>query len=104
VKIVESYWSKPISVRLQDGLDHTFHTIQDTLDFLENEWPMPTGPHRSRAIDICRAALDRITPTEVAREAVISACIEAGMTLSNFPICIGPQRGSVRAVWGCGQS
>ena len=39
MQIVETYWRNPISVRLQNGLEHTFHSVQDTLDFLENEWP-----------------------------------------------------------------
>lgn len=81
MKIVETFWSKPVNVRLQNGLDHSFLTIDDTLDFLENEWPNRTGRHHRRAIDLCRAALNRIVPAEVAREAVIAACVEAGLTL-----------------------
>jgi hypothetical protein len=81
MRIVETYWRKPISVRLQNGLEHTFHSVQDTLDFLENEWPMRSGGHRDRAVELCRAALTRIGSSEVAREAVISACLEANMPL-----------------------
>jgi len=81
MKIVETYWRKPISVRLQNGLEHTFHSVQDTLDFLENEWPTKAGPHRDRATVLCRAALNRSGSSEAAREAVISACLEANMPL-----------------------
>jgi hypothetical protein len=55
--------------------------VEDTLDFLENEWPSKIGTHRRQAIDLCEAALNRVTPTEAAREAVIAACIEAKMPL-----------------------
>jgi hypothetical protein len=81
MKIVETYWHKPISVRLQNGLEHTFHSVQDTLDFLEHEWPSKAGPHRIRATDFCRAALNKAGSSEAAREAVISACLEANMPL-----------------------
>jgi len=80
VQVVETYWQKPVTVRLQNGLEHTFLCVEDSLDFLENEWPTKNGKHQGRAIDQCRAALNRITSNEVAREAFIAACIEAGMT------------------------
>lgn len=99
MKIVETFWSKPVSVRLQNGLDHSFHSVEDTLDFLENEWPNRTGRHFRRATELCRGALNRITPPEVAREAVIAACVEAGLPLVPFRR-VGPrQSGSIRAAW-----
>jgi hypothetical protein len=79
--IVETHWRKPISVRLHNGLERTFHSVEDSLDFLENEWPTRTGAHRVRATDLCRAALSRTGATEAAREAMISACLEANMPL-----------------------
>lgn len=79
MQVIETFWQKPITIRLQNGLDHTFLCIEDSLDFLENEWPIKAGRHQCRAIDLCRSAVNRITSTEVAHEALISACIEAGM-------------------------
>jgi hypothetical protein len=79
VQIVETYWQKPVVVRLQNGLEHTFLSVEDSLDFLENEWPIRNGRHRHRAIDLCRSAMNRTTSSEVAREAFIAACIEAGI-------------------------
>jgi hypothetical protein len=65
-----------------EGLEHTFHSVEDALDFLENEWPTRTGRYRGRAIELCRTALNRIGPLEAAREAMISACLEADMPLT----------------------
>lgn len=80
MQVVESYWQKPVTVRLQNGLEHTFLSVEESLDFLENEWPTRNGRHQDRAVDLCRAALNRMASTEVAREAFIAACIEAGMS------------------------
>jgi hypothetical protein len=81
VQVIETYWEKPITVRLQNGLEHTFHSLEDSLDFLENEWPTKFGIHHRRALDLCRAATVRMVATEAAREAFISACLEANMPL-----------------------
>lgn len=81
MQVIETYWQKPITVRLQNGLEHTFHSLEDTIDFLENEWPIKFGLHHRRALDLCRAAAKRMVATEAAREALISACLEANMPL-----------------------
>jgi hypothetical protein len=88
--IVETCWRQPISVRLHNGIEHTFHSVENTLDFLENEWPTRSGAHRRRATDLCRAALNRIGSAEAAREAVISACLEANMPLA-MRYCLSSQ-------------
>ncbi len=69
----------PVTIRLQSGLERCFRTVYDALDFLENEWPLKRGERYDRAVRRARAALNRMAPTEVAREAFISACLEAGM-------------------------
>ena len=81
MQVIETYWEKPITVRLQNGLEHTFHSLEDSLDFLENEWPTKFGIHHRRALDLCRGATVRMVATEAAREAFISACLEANMPL-----------------------
>lgn len=77
MQIVETHWRMPISVRLHSGLQHTFHSVEDTLDF----WPIRYGAHHLRALDLCRAAKMRTASSEAAREVVISACLEANMPL-----------------------
>jgi len=72
-------WRVPVAIHLQCGLERTFHTAFDALDFLENEWPLRHGERYDRAIDKCRGAISRAVPAEVAREAFIAACLEAGM-------------------------
>ncbi|TGU11718.1 DUF982 domain-containing protein, partial [bacterium M00.F.Ca.ET.156.01.1.1] len=56
-------------------------SVYDALDFLENEWPLRRGERYKRAVQKCRAALSRLEAAEVAREAFISACLEASMPL-----------------------
>jgi len=79
VQVLETYWQKPVCVRLEDGREHTFLCVQDSLDCLEREWPRRAGRHQALAISLCQAALSRECSTEAAREAFIAACIEAGM-------------------------
>lgn len=81
----------PVRVRLQCGLERTFLSVYDALDFLEAEWPLRRGDRYKRAVNRCRAALEWAAPSEVAREAFIAACLEAGMPmLSASP---APMRG-----------
>ncbi|MCV9967798.1 DUF982 domain-containing protein [Pararhizobium sp. BT-229] len=72
-------WSHPLNVTLRVGMDRTFGSVYDALDFLENEWPRNRGGHYDQAVSACRRSLNGLTPGEVAREAFIAACLEAGM-------------------------
>ncbi|MFN7024378.1 MAG: DUF982 domain-containing protein [Pseudorhizobium sp.] len=81
-------WRAPVNVRLQCGLERTFLSVYDALDFLENESPLRRGERYERAVRKWRAALKRLVPNEVAREAFIAACFEAGMPM----IMTGPLR------------
>lgn len=81
MQVIETYWQKPVTVRLQNSLEHTFHSLEVSLDFLENEWPTKNGTHHHRALELCRAAANRSGSIEAAREAFVSACLEAGMPL-----------------------
>ncbi|MFN7093282.1 MAG: DUF982 domain-containing protein [Allorhizobium sp.] len=84
-------WRVPVNVRLQCGLEKTFLSVHDALDFLENEWPLRRGERYERALRKCRGALRRFVPLEVAREAFIAACFEAGMPM----VMSGPLRFSM---------
>ncbi|MDO3431990.1 MULTISPECIES: DUF982 domain-containing protein [Rhizobium] len=72
-------WTRPVTVRLQCGLERTFTGVYDALDFLENEWPLGHGERHQRAVKTCRGALNRVIAPLIAREAFMAACIEAGM-------------------------
>ena len=72
-------WTRPVTIRLQCGLERTFTGVYDALDFLENEWPLRHGERHDRAVKICRRALNGILPAAIAREAFMAACLEAGM-------------------------
>ena len=80
-------WTRPVTVRLQCGLERTFTGIYDALDFLENEWPLRHGERHDRAVKTCRRALNGIVPAVIAREAFVAACLEAGM-----PAVIAPSQ------------
>ncbi|MCV9965682.1 DUF982 domain-containing protein [Pararhizobium sp. BT-229] len=72
-------WTHPLKVTLCSGLERTFSTVYEALDFLENEWPLKRGERYDRAVVCCQRALKRMTPPAVAREAFVAACLEAGM-------------------------
>ncbi|MDK4743566.1 DUF982 domain-containing protein [Rhizobium sp. CNPSo 3464] len=72
-------WDRPVTIRLQCGLDRTFAGVYDALDFLENEWPLRHGERHERAVKTCRGALNGAVPAVIAREAFMAACLEAGM-------------------------
>ena len=81
MKLVELYWSTPVRVRLQGGLERVFNSVNDALDFLENEWPMRHGSHYEQALTLCRSAEERRTSPEIARDAFIGACIAASIAI-----------------------
>lgn len=72
-------WSHPLTVTLRVGMNRTFGSVYDALDFLENEWPQIRGGYYDQAISACKGSLNGLTPAEVAREAFIAACLETGM-------------------------
>ncbi|MDR6759532.1 hypothetical protein J2Y48_004848 [Mycoplana sp. BE70] len=76
----EMPWAVPVRVRLQSGVERSFASVYDALDFLHNEWPTRHGCRYDRAIQQCSDALRRALPSAVAREAFIAACLEAGMS------------------------
>lgn len=83
--LADVIFSTPLHVHLSNGLSRTFDSVNDTLDFLEHEWPLRHGERYKRACDKCRAALLRRTPVAIAREAFIAACLEAGLPVQASP-------------------
>jgi hypothetical protein len=75
-------WTKSLRVRPKTGLERSFCSIHDALDYLDNEWPFREGKYHLRAVTACRGALHRIISAEVAREAFIAACLEASMDVA----------------------
>jgi len=83
-------WTRPVTIRLQCGLERTFTGVYDALDFLENEWPLRYGERHERAVKTCRSALDGTLPGVIAREAFMAACLEAGMPAVMAPWKVKP--------------
>ncbi|WP_075292870.1 DUF982 domain-containing protein [Pararhizobium arenae] len=75
-------WTKSLHVRPYEGLERSFCSIYDALDYLENEWPFREGKYHLRAITACRGVLNGLIKAEVAREAFIAACLEASMNVA----------------------
>lgn len=89
MKTLDFPWSVPLVVRLQNGCEHLFSSVYDALDFLENEWPLRRGQKYDRAVNVCRAAINKMAPVAVAREAFIAACLEAGLHTTASPSVLG---------------
>jgi hypothetical protein len=83
--LADIFFATPLHVHLSNGLSRTFDSVNDTLDFLENEWPLRHGERYKRACEKCHAALRRQTPVAVAREAFVAACLEAGLPVQALP-------------------
>jgi len=79
--LADVYFSVPLNVAFSNGMTRTFESLNDTVDFLENEWPLRHGERYKRACEKCRAALARRTPVSIAREAFVAACLEAGLPI-----------------------
>ncbi len=75
---VDVLWESPVTIRLTTGLEKSFSSISDALDFLEFEWPSKRGAYHNSAVVACRNALKKMTPPAVAREYFFAACLEAG--------------------------
>ena len=87
-------WIRPVTIRLQCGLERSFSGAYDALDFLENEWPVRHGKQYERAGKTCRGALNGVIPSIVAREAFLAACLEADMPALTSPRKAVPQPAS----------
>jgi hypothetical protein len=79
MQINDVSWTRPVTVRLQCGLERSFVGVHDALDFLENEWPLRHGERYDRAVKTCRGAMNGATPLIISREAFVAACLEADM-------------------------
>ena len=82
--LADIYFSVPLQVSFPNGVTRSFESVHDTVDFLENEWPLRHGERYKRAREKCRAALYRVTPVAIAREAFVAACLEAGLPVQGL--------------------
>jgi hypothetical protein len=72
-------WSTPVLVRIGHGSSEKVEGPAAALHFLKSRWPYERGAHYVRAIELCRTASKGSIPIEVAKEAFISAAIEANV-------------------------
>ncbi|MDK1384841.1 DUF982 domain-containing protein [Sinorhizobium sp. 8-89] len=88
----ELVWMTPVTVRVKDGAPQVFASINDALEFLEEDW-VNRGSKYNRAVQTCRRALNRMTPVAIAREAFLDFCRDAGMSTDTDGI-FGPKTGA----------
>jgi hypothetical protein len=74
------HFSLPVSVILTNGLNRSFYSVHDALDYLENEWPCRNKESYLLALEQCRGALKRQISEVEAQEAFFAACLEAGFS------------------------
>jgi len=67
----------PVLVRIGHGSSEAVESASDALDYLQHRWPDNRGDHYRRAMKLCKEAAQGLVPSEVAKEAFISAAIEA---------------------------
>ena len=72
-------WSKPVLIKMPHGIQRNVEGPVAALSLLDEEWPAHRGRHYDAARAVCRAALERMTSAEVARESFISASIAAAV-------------------------
>ncbi|WVT77170.1 DUF982 domain-containing protein (plasmid) [Sinorhizobium chiapasense] len=90
----ELVWMTSVTVQMKDGTRQVFTSVNDVLDFLEDDWAIYRGRKYNRAVQTCRRALNRMTPVAIAREAFIDACRDAGMpTDADGPLGTKPGAG-----------
>ena len=61
-------WSKPVRIKMPYGMQRNVEGPVAALDLLDQEWPARRGRHYEAARSVCRAALERMTSAEAARE------------------------------------
>ncbi|EUB97174.1 protein of unknown function DUF982 [Rhizobium sp. CF080] len=70
-------WRAPVLIRIGFGSSEAVRSPSEALDYLVERWPREVGDHHKIALHKCLVATTGAIPVEVAREAFISAAIEA---------------------------
>lgn len=72
-------WTHPVFVTLEPNHEKCVRSATDAMSALSGAWPVQSGAHQIKAMRLCMLALQRQASQEVAREAFISAALEAGI-------------------------
>lgn len=72
-------WQVPVSVRTAGGAEEEVLGPEDALNCLTYRWPSDAGQHFDAARGKCLAVLRKRARCEEAREAFVSAALEAGI-------------------------
>jgi hypothetical protein len=75
--MTSSSWRAPVLVRIGFGSSEAVRSPTEAVDYLTSRWPHVESDHHRVALHKCRIASSGAIPGEVAREAFISAAIEA---------------------------
>ncbi|MGO4337800.1 DUF982 domain-containing protein [Labrys sp. KB_33_2] len=72
-------FSSPVKFETGIGQFRIVATVQEAARFLDHNWPIAEGEAYDGARQACLDALEGEVPAEIAREAFMEACDEAGM-------------------------
>lgn len=72
-------FSSPVKFETGVGQYRIIATAEEASRFLLNQWPMENGVAYDAARQACLDALEGEVPADIARQAFIEACGEAGM-------------------------
>lgn len=73
----DNTWSLPVRVETKDGEYKSVQSPEEALDCLVHEWPVDDGRFLADAKRICAQAVEAQEPTAAARDAFVSASLEA---------------------------
>lgn len=90
--LVSVRWTTPVLVTFANGAVRQFDCVHDALDCLQHEWPSPRGKRHEKAVQVLGAALARLVPVQEARNAFVSACVEARILVPQPAAKVGKVR------------
>lgn len=72
-------WSRPVRFETSVGQYRIIASTEEASRFLLHQWPMQNGVAYDAARQACLDAMEGEVPADIARQAFIEACGEAGM-------------------------
>ena len=76
---MSNQWNKAVAVRIGTGISDAIKGPGEAFEALNNRWPAEHGPQYVEAKRLCTMAVGGTLSVEIAREAFISAAVEASV-------------------------
>ncbi|WP_370878701.1 DUF982 domain-containing protein [Phyllobacterium ifriqiyense] len=81
---MDTYLFDPIIARTVRGQYRKIASVQEALDFLENNWPDESAILREQARYACTKCIEYDLPTNNARTSFISAITKSGILVTDW--------------------